>query len=826
VNRLADIVKGDSRHNMIGTHDFRQTATTVFRAAALAVLLAATALSANGPAPPGPIRIGVIGPLTGSNQSAGVGQLNAVRLAAEEFNKMGGAHGRLVEVIEADDQGRPLQSAAGVDQLLRGGAVAVLGAINSSCTLAIMEPCARARVPLLTSSSTATQVTALDNKWVFRCIESDYFRMAELSRYLTEELSLRRIGILYDNDDFGRGLMADFTRSLERHNLELAYAQPFRRDQADFSAELQEIQRQGIEALGLFGITPDNIRIATLVREQRLPVQLFAPDVTERYLTSWKNLEGLVATDSYFLLQEKPAARLFAARYKTRFETAAGPHAGRAYDAACILLQAIRRTPDPRREALRDAISATENFPGVTGDFNFKANGDVLKKIQIVAIHNGAFVPAQEWRVRSGYQRWILILIPSLLLLFVVANWIVGRVRRAIRKRIQERALREFKPIKVNPYIVGNPIREKEMFFGREDDFHFILKNIRREDSGVCIVLCGERRSGKTSILYQILNGRLGADVLPVLIDLQLYGNCPDTVSFYNRVARDVAEGLRKRGATLPPVGAGNGQESFEELLEAAIRRFAGRKFVFLLDEYEILETLIDQGALHASTVDCLSALLDRHPELSFVLTGSMRLEDRRKPYWQHLIAKSLYRKISFLTPRDTQRLITEPLKNLVFHADGVPERIFRLTAGQPFYTQAVCMNVVDHLNEVGHNLVTIDDLAAVVVQLIENPLPQMLYFWDSFSFSEKLVLSLLADGLTTTGGEAVDAEGLLAHAAGLQLPIQQDLQTVQTLLEALFTREVVNKKGRQFQFRIDLLREWIHRDHSPWQIIGENQNR
>ncbi len=167
-------------------------------------------------------------------------------------------------------------------------------------------------------------------------------------------------------------------------------------------------------------------------------------------------------------------------------------------------------------------------------------------------------------------------------------------------------------------------------------------------------------------------------------------------------------------------MGAGNGQESFEELLEAAIRRFAGRKFVFLLDEYEILETLIDQGALHASTVDCLSALLDRHPELSFVLTGSMRLEDRRKPYWQHLIAKSLYRKISF-RPRGTtaahHRTAQEP---------GVPRRRrarahLRLTAGQPFYTQAVCMNVVDHLNEVGHNLVTIDDLAAVVVQLIEN---------------------------------------------------------------------------------------------------------
>ncbi len=71
-----------------------------------------------------------------------------------------------------------------------------------------------------------------------------------------------------------------------------------------------------------------------------------------------------------------------------------------------------------------------------------------------------------------------------------------------------------------------------------------------------------------------------------------------------------------------------------------------------------------------------------------------------------------------------------------------------------------------------------------------------MLYFWDSFSLREAGPLGLLADGLTTTGGEAVDAEGSSSRTPpGCSFLIQQDLQTVQTLLEALFTREVVIKK-------------------------------
>ena len=49
------------------------------------------------------------------------------------------------------------------------------------------------------------------------------------------------------------------------------------------------------------------------------------------------------------------------------------------------------------------------------------------------------------------------------------------------------------------------------MFFGREDDFNYAkIKLEGAAQGGVVLVFCGERRAGKSSILYQILNGRLG----------------------------------------------------------------------------------------------------------------------------------------------------------------------------------------------------------------------------------------------------------------------------------------------------------------------------
>ena len=78
-----------------------------------------------------------------------------------------------------------------------------------------------------------------------------------------------------------------------------------------------------------------------------------------------------------------------------------------------------------------------------------------------------------------------------------------------------------FVPIRPNPYIVGNPVRGGAMFFGREAEFRLVRERFQHAERGGLFVFCGERRSGKTSILFQILDRRLGTEFIPVLIDMQ-----------------------------------------------------------------------------------------------------------------------------------------------------------------------------------------------------------------------------------------------------------------------------------------------------------------
>ena len=108
----------------------------------------------------------------------------------------------------------------------------------------------------------------------------------------------------------------------------------------------------------------------------------------------------------------------------------------------------------------------------------------------------------------------------------------------------------DFVPISPNPYIVGNPVRGRAMFFGREAEFALVQKRFGASDHGGLLVFCGERRSGKTSILFQILDHRLGPDFIPVLIDMQSMA-VGSEAEFLGRVSEEILQALGSSAASI-----------------------------------------------------------------------------------------------------------------------------------------------------------------------------------------------------------------------------------------------------------------------------------
>ena len=380
----------------------------------------------------------------------------------------------------------------------------------------------------------------------------------------------------------------------------------------------------------------------------------------------------------------------------------------------------------------------------------------------------------------------------------------------------------EFQPIEPNPYIVGNPVRSTELFFGREEDFRFIRAKLIGEEQGCAIVLRGQRRAGKTSILFQILNRRLGPDCLPVFIDMQgiIVQNHSEFLSeLAAKIREAVTSDLHLKQTSLPETTSDYAQ--FNRLIDEIMALIGQRRLVLLVDEYEIIEAKVMDGKADKEIFNYLDSLLIRHPRLSYVFTGSRDLEHSIS--WNALLSKTVCREVSFLARKDAQALICSPVRNKVRYSPGTVGDLLRLTNGHPFYTQVFCQSLVELLNDIQSNVAGRKEVQDTLKRIIENPPPQLFYHWTTFSDAEKVILSALATSLKESNQYlSTERAGKMIRSLPKKFQQSLDLPTIRMHFENLRQKSVLDRDQTRYRFTMDLMRHWIQSEHNVWKVLGE----
>ncbi len=399
---------------------------------------------------------------------------------------------------------------------------------------------------------------------------------------------------------------------------------------------------------------------------------------------------------------------------------------------------------------------------------------------------------------------------------------------------MSEQLGREFREISPNPYIVGTPVRDSAMFFGREREFEFVRQRFHGSKRGLLLVFYGERRSGKTSILFQIEDGRLGEDFVPVLIDMQSMA-VRDESEFLGKIAAAILRRVHAHHVAPPDFQAGGKpSDAFRAFLMRVLAACPDKKPILMFDEYELFENKIDNGILTEDLLHMFSHVMQNYA-LFLIFTGSQLLEERGKHYW-HILGAAQARSVSFLQPEDAMRLIRVPVTGLVTYSEGTDESIHRLAAGQPLYTQAICQRLVDHLNEARTHRATQDILERVVTDVVNNPYPQMLWVWDARERDEKLTLALLAERLEGENNTASAKEiaALLKEryptrwrqiSGGTTEEVSLSESDISRALENLVTKDLLNRSDAlpgRYAFRMDIWRRWVRAVHSTWQVLRE----
>lgn len=259
----------------------------------------------------------------------------------------------------------------------------------------------------------------------------------------------------------------------------------------------------------------------------------------------------------------------------------------------------------------------------------------------------------------------------------------------------------------------------QEMFFGREDIFEFIRQTLTGKHRDQVIVLYGQRRTGKTSILYQ-LHRRLVPRYLCIFVDL--HGLLMESEgAFLWELASQIRRILgHDYGIVLPTPDRGafeTDPRSFfaNDFLDQVWQAIGDHHVLLMIDEAVRLQEQVLAGKLDKSIFEFLRFLMQHYERLNFLFSLGSGLEQMEKEY-SFLFNVALYKKDSVSGTRGGHQPDHSTGAGSVHGRAGTAiDRILQITACHPYYTQLLCHSLFNRWRQKSGATVTTDDVEAVM---------------------------------------------------------------------------------------------------------------
>ena len=391
-----------------------------------------------------------------------------------------------------------------------------------------------------------------------------------------------------------------------------------------------------------------------------------------------------------------------------------------------------------------------------------------------------------------------------------------------------------------SPYIVGSPVDRQEMFFGRADVIDRIKRQIEASNHANVILLEGNRRTGKTSVLRQLEKTDVLPGWIPVYCSLQdVEGDGAKagvaTRNVFRLLARSTGWTLSDAGvetwfpglperepgrpfklafrAALDRVFADGGApfEAFEIYIAAAVEAASPRRILLMLDEFDKLQEGIDAGITSPQVPENIRHLLQHQPGLSAIITGSRRLKRLREEYWSALFGLGYRVGISALPLDDARRLVTEPVEGRLGYLPQARDRLVELCACHPFLVQSLCNRVFERAVSGDDRTITVSTVEDAATEMVRDN-EHFRTLWDYAGTARRRLLLALCDHLA----EGPDAVNLDLFGVKLQehgVPLRRDSELdgdVEELRELELLDFDDSYRGGTYRLSVPLMARWL----------------
>jgi len=354
-----------------------------------------------------------------------------------------------------------------------------------------------------------------------------------------------------------------------------------------------------------------------------------------------------------------------------------------------------------------------------------------------------------------------------------------------------------------NPYIAGNPVRGQSHFVGRLDILRDVLGLLHNPNANA-IALYGQRRIGKTSILFQ-LEQQLAESgkYLPVYFDLHDKADLPLSQILY-RLAGQIA-----RYVDLPALDRSqfdtDGIFFHSDFLPNAVKR-TQKKLILLFDEFDVLDRPY-KGQVGATFLPYLRKWMARTYQVHFVLAMGRRPEDlsaRMLNAFKQIRA----RHVSLMDLAESLAIVRQSEHNqTLFWSEAGINRVCYWTQGHPYLTQLLCSEVWEKAyDEVPEEAPTAgaENVDLAVEATLEQGANAFQWIWNGLPPIEKVIMA----GMAGTGRLTLSRE-LLAEVLN-QNGICLMRGELEIAPETLIRWDLIRRVDSGYRFTIPLLQRWV----------------
>lgn len=343
----------------------------------LAVALTASLAAAHSQAQE-TVKIGVVEPLTGGVAFDGTSFVKGAQLAAKQVNAAGGLLGKKLELVVADGVCKPAESVSAAEKLITSDKVPVLiGAFCSGATQAVMPVAERSKVPLVTGTSSLPKLTEVGNKWFFRNTEKDTMEAAAFAHTLYNDLKFKTVFYVAANDDWGRGSVTSFRKTMESLGAKTVGEEYFDPAATDFYTLLTKTRVAKPDLVFLAAYTQSAATALKQARELGIQSKFFGIGAvtTPTFLKlAGDAANGLLAGVAYTASVPGAENDKFVSAYKAENGEAPSKYAMFGFNTTNVAAQAITRAGVADPEKIREALAKTD-YQGPTGRVQFNDKG-------------------------------------------------------------------------------------------------------------------------------------------------------------------------------------------------------------------------------------------------------------------------------------------------------------------------------------------------------------------------------------------------------------------------------------------------------------------